>query len=82
MKYVVSKDLGYGIYLGKKFLRSPGKEYVVFKSKKEMFVGVESYVYDEKSHKLIWEGIASMKDFDPTIIGFADTEEEAIDLAF
>ncbi|EKU56482.1 hypothetical protein ACINWC323_2658 [Acinetobacter sp. WC-323] len=82
MQYLVSKDLGYGIYLGKKSLRSPGKEYVVFKSKKEMFVGVESYVYDEKSRKLIWEGITSMKHLDPIIIGFADTEEEAIELAF
>ncbi|MCQ1053202.1 hypothetical protein NNO95_02215 [Acinetobacter baumannii] len=79
MIYVVIKDLGHGFYLGKGNLRQGGKEFIVFKSDKEMFIGVESYKYDEASNKLLWEGIEDLGMF---VVGFADTEEEALDLAF
>ena len=79
MIYLVVKDLGHGFYLGKSNLRQGGKEFIVFKSDKEMFIGVESYKYDEASNKLLWEGI---EDLGMIVVGFADTEEEALDLAF
>ncbi|WP_347016234.1 hypothetical protein H2788_11910 [Acinetobacter seifertii] len=79
MIYLVIKDLGHGFYLGKSNLRQGGKEFIVFKSDKEMFIGVESYKYDEASNKLLWEGI---EDLGMIVVGFADTEEEALELAF
>ncbi len=79
MSYLVTKNLGNGFYLGKGNAMHVGKEFVVFKSDTEMFVGVESYKYDEASNKLLWEGI---EDLGMTVVGFADTEEEALDLAF
>lgn len=79
MIYLVVKDLGHGFYLGKNNLKQGGKEFIVFKSDKEMFIGVESYKYDEANNKLLWEGI---EDLGFVIVGFADTEEEALDLAF
>lgn len=79
MNYLVIKNLGHGFYLGKGNVRQGGKEFVVFKSNKEMFIGVESYKYDEASNKLLWEGI---EDLGMTVVGFADTEEDALDIAF
>lgn len=79
MNYLVIKSLGHGFYLGKGNIKQGGKEFIVFKSDKEMFIGVESYKYDEASNKLLWEGI---EDLGMIVVGFADTEEEALDLAF
>ena len=79
MNYLVIKNLGHGFYLGKGNVMQGGKEFVVFKSNKEIFIGQESYTYDEMNNKLLWEGI---EDLGFIIVGFADTEEEALDLAF
>ncbi|RSO56349.1 hypothetical protein EA756_11690 [Acinetobacter lactucae] len=79
MSYLVIKELGYKIFLAKKGNSDSKNAYVVFTSDKEMFVGVESYTYDAPSNKLLWEGI---QDLGLVIVGFADTEEEALDLAF
>ncbi|AZC10089.1 hypothetical protein APD45_04330 [Acinetobacter baumannii] len=79
MSYLVTKNLGNGFYLGKGNAMQVGKEFVVFKSDTEMFIGVESYKYDEASNKLLWEGI---EDLGMTVVGFAATEDDALDLAF
>ncbi|EHU1616029.1 hypothetical protein A0118_RS15380 [Acinetobacter baumannii] len=79
MNYLVTKDLGNGFYLGKGNVRQGGKEFVVFKSNKEMFLGVETYKYDAESNQLLWEGVQNLGQ---VVVGFADTEEEALDLAF
>ncbi|MCZ3128417.1 hypothetical protein NYY92_11365 [Acinetobacter baumannii] len=79
MNYLVTKDLGQGFYLGKGNVRQGGKEFIVFKSNKEMFLGVETYKYDAESNQLLWEGVQNLGQ---VVVGFADTEEEAIDLAF
>ncbi|WP_252719404.1 hypothetical protein [Acinetobacter nosocomialis] len=60
-------------------MKQGGKEFIVFKSDKEMFIGIESYKYDEANNKLLWEGV---EDLGMIVVGFADTEEEALDLAF
>ena len=44
-----------------------------------MLVGAESYKYDASSNQLLWEGIQNLGQ---EVVGFADTEEEALDLAF
>ncbi|MFV5668327.1 hypothetical protein [Acinetobacter baumannii] len=79
MNYLVIKNLGQGFYLGKGNVRQGGKEFIVIKSDKEMFLGVETYKYDAASNQLLWEGIQNLGQ---VVIGFADTEEEALDLAF
>lgn len=79
MSYLVIKNLGHNFYLGKNGLKESKNSYVVFKSNKEIFIGQESYTYDEMNKKLLWEGI---EDLGFIIVGFADTEEEALDLAF
>ncbi|WP_044100790.1 hypothetical protein [Acinetobacter pittii] len=79
MKYLVTKDLGNGFYLGKGNVRQGGKEFVVFKSNKEMLIGAETYKYDAESNQLLWEGVQNLGQ---VVVGFADTEEEALDLAF
>ncbi|BFM64307.1 hypothetical protein IAF52_05640 [Acinetobacter baumannii] len=79
MSYLVIKDLGHNFYLGKRGPRQAGKEFLVFKSEKEILVGAESYTYDESSNKLLWEGIENLGQ---VVVGFADTEEEAIDSSF
>ncbi|EPW3446271.1 hypothetical protein ROR68_11485 [Acinetobacter baumannii] len=79
MRYLVIKKLGHGFYLGKGNVRQGGKEFIIIKSHKEMLVGAESYKYDASSNQLLWEGI---QDLDLVVVGFADTEEEALDLAF
>ena len=79
MNYLVIKNLGHGFYLGKSDLRQGSKKFIVFKSDKEIFIGEELYKYDEASNKLLWEGI---EDLGMLVVGFADTEEEALDLAF
>lgn len=78
MQYLVHKKVGKNVYIGKKTSNKDGGNFVVFKSAKEMFVGVESYTYDEKSNSLIWEGIA---DLGLKIVGFTATENEAIEMA-
>jgi len=79
MSYLVIKNLGHNFYLGKNSLKESKNSYVVFKSNKEIVIGQESYTYDETSNKLLWEGI---EDLGFIIVGFANTEEEALDLAF
>ncbi|MGX4757180.1 hypothetical protein [Acinetobacter baumannii] len=79
MNYLVTKSLGHGFYLGKGNVKQGGKEFVVFKSNKEMFLGVETYKYDAESNQLLWEGVQNLGQ---VVVGFADTEEEALDLAF
>lgn len=79
MNYLVTKDLGNGFYLGKGNIRQGGKEFIVFKSDKEMLIGAETYKYDAESNQLLWEGIENLGQ---VVVGFADTEEEALDLAF
>lgn len=79
MSYLVIKDLGHNFYLGKKGVNAVGKDFVVFKSDKPMGINIERYTYDEASHQLLWEGIQNLGQ---VIVGFADTEEEALDLAF
>lgn len=44
-----------------------------------MLVGAERYKYDASSNQLLWEGIQNLGQ---EVVGFADTEEEALDLAF
>lgn len=79
MNYLVIKNLGHGFYLGKGNIRQGGKEFVVFKSNKEMLIGVETYKYDAESNQLLWEGVQNLGQ---VVVGFADSEEEALDLAF
>ncbi|HAV4921358.1 TPA: hypothetical protein JIU99_02485 [Acinetobacter baumannii] len=79
MRYLVIKKLGHGFYLGKGNVRQGGKEFIVIKSDKELLVGAESYKYDASSKQLLWEGIQNLGQ---EVVGFADTEEEALDLAF
>ncbi|EHU1273142.1 TPA: hypothetical protein OXO77_002813 [Acinetobacter baumannii] len=79
MKYLVIKKLGHGFYLGKGNVRQGGKEFIVIKSDKELLVGAESYKYDASNNQLLWEGIQNLGQ---EVVGFADTEEEALDLAF
>ncbi|EHU3265199.1 hypothetical protein QDR66_08705 [Acinetobacter baumannii] len=79
MNYLVIKKLGHNLYLGKKGPRDTGKEFVVFKSDKPMGINIERYTYDEASNQLLWEGIQNLGQ---VVVGFADTEEEALDLAF
>lgn len=78
MQYLVHKKVGKNVYIGKKTSHNGGENFVVFRSAKEMFVGVESYIYDEESNTLIWEGVA---DLGLKIVGFAATENEAVELA-
>ncbi|EHU1404084.1 hypothetical protein ACOUIC_03545 [Acinetobacter baumannii] len=79
MNYLVIKDLENGFYLGKGNIRQGGKEFIVIKSDKEMLLGAETYKYDASSNQLLWEGIQNLGQI---VVGFADTEEEALDLAF
>ncbi|EHU1845133.1 hypothetical protein Q5V87_11875 [Acinetobacter baumannii] len=79
MNYLVIKNLGHGFYLGKGNIRQGGKEFIVIKSDKEMLIGAETYKYDASSNQLLWEGIQNLGQI---VVGFADTEEEALDLAF
>ncbi|HCT6226016.1 hypothetical protein EKS29_14455 [Acinetobacter baumannii] len=79
MKYLVIKKLGHSFYLGKGNVRQGGKEFIVIKSDKELLVGAESYKYDASNNQLLWEGIQNLGQ---EVVGFADTEEEALDLAF
>ncbi len=44
-----------------------------------MLIGAETYKYDASSNQLLWEGIQNLGQI---VVGFADTEEEALDLAF
>lgn len=79
MNYLVIKDLENGFYLGKGNIRQGGKEFIVIKSDKEMLIGAETYKYDASTNQLLWEGIQNLGQ---VVVGFADTEEEALDLAF
>lgn len=79
MRYLVIKKLGHGFYLGKGNVRQGGKEFIVIKSDKELLVGAESYKYDASNNQLLWEGVQNLGQ---EVVGFADTEEEALDLAF
>ncbi len=79
MNYLVIKKLGHGFYLGKGNVIQGGKEFIVIKSDKEMLVGAERYKYDASSNQLLWEGVQNLGQ---VVVGFADTEEEALDLAF
>lgn len=78
MFYTVLKDLGYGYYLGVA-QHSGETKFIVIQSEIELFIEVETFEYDPKEDKIIWEGVEHLEQ---KVIGFASNESDALNLAF
>ncbi|MEM9994922.1 MAG: hypothetical protein AAGE79_12425 [Acinetobacter pittii] len=80
MFYTSYKTAGFPIYIGKLKDGEPeGRAFIVYKCLDGLLVSEENYIYDEVNNVLRWEGLQA-PEYEREIIGFADTEDEAIEM--